>query len=125
MVQENGKKVFTMLFAALVTIEFTDLLFALDSIPAIFAITTDPFLVFSSNIFAIMGLRSLFFFLSSMLEKFHYLKYSVFAILVFVSIKLIGLHYFKFPEWASLLFIALSLGIGVVYSLYKDKENQS
>ena len=80
----NGKRVFTALFGALITIEFTDLLFALDSIPAIFAVTTDPFIVYSSNIFAIMGLRSLYFFLSNMLEKFIYLKYSVFSILVFV-----------------------------------------
>lgn len=112
----DGKKVFTALFGALITIEFTDLLFALDSIPAILSITTDPYLVYSSNIFAIMGLRSLYFFLSSMLEKFAYLKYSVFSILLFVSIKLICTQFFHIPAWFSLSFIALSLGIGIYIS---------
>ena len=99
----NGKTVFTALFGALITIELTDLLFALDSIPAIFAVTTDPFIVFSSNIFAVMGLRSLYFFLSNMLEKFVYLKYSVFAILLFVSLKLMTASLIEIPEWFSLL----------------------
>ncbi|MFH4967290.1 TerC/Alx family metal homeostasis membrane protein [Gaetbulibacter sp. M240] len=115
----NGKTVFTALFGALITIEFTDLLFALDSIPAIFAVTTDPFIVYSSNIFAIMGLRSLYFFLSNMLEKFTYLKYSVFSILVFVSIKLMTANWFDIPEWFSLLFIGISLAIGVYISTIK------
>lgn len=120
----DGKKVFTALFGALVTIEFTDLLFALDSIPAIFAVTTDPFIVYSSNIFAIMGLRSLYFFLSSMLQKFNYLKYSIFSILVFVSVKLITEPYVDIPEWFSLLLIAISLIIGVYVSLIKADKNQ-
>lgn len=118
----NGKWVFTGLFGALLAIEFTDLLFALDSIPAIFAITTDPFLVYSSNIFAILGLRSLYFFLSNMLEKFKYLKYSVFAILVFVSIKLMSANFVKIPEWFSLLFIGLSLIIGIYVSVINIKK---
>ena len=118
----NGKLVFTALFGALLTIEFTDLLFALDSIPAIFAVTTDPFVVFSSNIFAIMGLRSLYFFLANMLERFRYLKYSVFSILIFVSIKLITASWTDIPEWFSLLFIALSLAMGIYTSLVKQKE---
>lgn len=118
----NGKKVFTALFGALITIEFTDLLFALDSIPAIFAVTTDPFIVFSSNIFAIMGLRSLYFFLANMLEKFTYLKYSVFSILIFVSIKLITANWMKIPEWFSLLFIGISLAVGVWISIVKSKK---
>lgn len=117
----NGKRVFTALFGALITIEFTDLLFALDSIPAIFAVTTDPFIVYSSNIFAIMGLRSLYFFLSNMLEKFIYLKYSVFSILVFVSLKLITANWINIPEWFSLLFIGISLGIGIYISTIKIK----
>lgn len=112
----NGKRAFTALFGALMTIEFTDLLFALDSIPAIFAVTTDPFIVYSSNIFAIMGLRSLYFFLSNMLEKFIYLKYSVFSILVFVSLKLITANWINIPEWFSLLFIGISLTIGIYIS---------
>ena len=117
----NGKRVFTPLFGALITIEFTDLLFALDSIPAIFAVTTDPFIVYSSNIFAIMGLRSLYFFLANMLEKFAYLKYSVFSILVFVSMKLMTVNWIDIPEWFSLLFIGISLAIGIYISTIKTK----
>lgn len=120
----DGKRVFTALFGALVTIEFTDLLFALDSIPAIFAVTTDPFIVFSSNIFAIMGLRSLYFFLANMLEKFQYLKYSIFSILIFVSIKLMTSTWVEIPEWFSLLFIAISLSAGIYVSLLKSKEEK-
>jgi tellurite resistance protein TerC len=118
----NGKTIFTALFGALITIEFTDLLFALDSIPAIFAVTTDPFIVYSSNIFAIMGLRSLYFFLSNMLEKFSYLKYSVFSILVFVSLKLMTANWIDIPEWFSLLFIGISLAIGIYISTLKTKK---
>jgi tellurite resistance protein TerC len=107
----------TPLFMALIIIEFTDVLFAIDSVPAILAITSDPFLVFSSNIFAILGLRSMYFFLSNMLAKFYYLKYSLIAILSFVGVKLILAHHYKFPEWFSLSFIALSLIIGIYVSL--------
>lgn len=118
----NGNTVFTALFGALITIELTDLLFALDSIPAIFAVTTDPFIVFSSNIFAVMGLRSLYFFLSNMLEKFVYLKYSVFAILLFVSLKLMTASLIEIPEWFSLLFIGISLAIGIYISTINLKS---
>lgn len=118
----NGKKVFTALFGALITIEFTDLLFALDSIPAVFAITTDPYLVLSSNIFALLGLRSLFFLLANMLEKFVYLKYSVFSILLFVGIKLICTQWVEIPEAFSLLFIGLALGMGIWLSIIKSNQ---
>lgn len=118
----NGKRIFTALFGALITIELTDLLFALDSIPAIFAVTTDPFIVYSSNLFAIMGLRSLYFFLSNMLEKFVYLKYSVFAILLFVSLKLMTASLIKIPEWFSLLFIGISLLSGIYISTINIKK---
>jgi tellurite resistance protein TerC len=112
----------TPLFIALIVIEFTDILFALDSVPAILAITSDPFLVFSSNIFAILGLRSMYFFLSNMLVKFYYLKYSLIAILSFVGVKLILVHHYAFPEWLSLSFIALSLLIGILVSLKLTKD---
>lgn len=117
----NGKTVFTALFGALLTIELADLIFALDSIPAIFAVTTDPFIVYSSNIFAILGLRSLYFLLSKMLEKFKYLKYSVFSILLFVSIKLITASWIDIPEWFSLLFIVISLLIGIYITVINIK----
>lgn len=121
---ENGKKIATPLFGALILIEFSDILFALDSIPAIIAITTDTFLVFSSNIFAILGLRSLYFFLAHMLSKFAYLEYSVVAILLFIGLKLVASHHFEIPEWFSLSFIVLSLATGIVVSLRKrDQES--
>ena len=112
----------TPLFVALIVIEVMDMLFALDSVPAILAITSDPFLVFSSNIFAILGLRSMYFFLANMLEKFSYLEYSLIAILTFVGIKMLLVHYYKFPEWVSLGFIAISLIIGIVISINKNKD---
>jgi tellurite resistance protein TerC len=112
----------TPLFVALIVIEVMDMLFALDSVPAILAITSDPFLVFSSNIFAILGLRSMYFFLANMLEKFSYLEYSLIAILTFVGVKMLLVHYYKFPEWVSLGFIALSLIIGIVISINKNKD---
>ena len=112
----------TPLFVALIVIELMDVLFAMDSVPAILAITSDPFLVFSSNIFAILGLRSMYFFLANMLEKFSYLEYSLIAILTFVGIKMLIIHHFKFPEWVSLAFIAFALFGGIIYSLHKAKE---
>jgi len=115
----------TPLFVTLVIIEFTDILFAIDSVPAILAITADPFLVFSSNIFAILGLRSMYFFLSNMLERFSYLKYSLIAILSFVGVKLILVHHFKFPEWVSLVYIALALTIGIVVSLKLSEKEEN
>ena len=113
----------TPLFVALLVIEVMDMLFALDSVPAILAITSDPFLVFSSNIFAILGLRSMYFFLANMLEKFSYLEFSLIAILSFVGIKMLIVDYYKFPEWISLCFIAFSLIIGVIISIQNDKTD--
>ena len=115
----------TPLFVALIVIEVMDMLFALDSVPAILAITSDPFLVFSSNIFAILGLRSMYFFLANMLEKFSYLEYSLIAILTFVGVKMLLVHYYKFPEWVSLGFIAISLIIGIVISINNNKDKSS
>ncbi|SFZ91896.1 tellurite resistance protein TerC [Flaviramulus basaltis] len=112
----------TPLFLVLILIEFTDVLFAFDSIPAILAITTNPFIVFSSNILAILGLRSMYFFLSNMTSKFIYIKYSLVAILSFVGVKLLLSHSYKFPEWVSLTFIFFALFLGVLVSL-KSKKN--
>lgn len=122
---EDGIRKATPLFSALVIIELTDILFALDSIPAILAITSDPLIVFSSNIFAILGLRAMYFFLVNMLDKFYYIKYSVFAILLFVGVKLIIIHYIHLPEWLSLAFIALALIIGILYSMRHTKPSES
>lgn len=118
----NKKNFATPLFVALIVIEVMDVLFAVDSVPAILAITSDPFLVFSSNIFAILGLRSMYFFLANMLEKFQALEYSLIAILSFVGLKMLLHDFIEIPEWASLLFIALSLAIGIFVSLHRDKK---
>ena len=120
-IKKMGKRIATPLFLALVVIELTDVLFALDSIPAILAITSDPFLVFSSNILAIMGLRSMYFFLSNLLDKFQYIHYSLVAILAFVGIKMILVHQVHLPEWLSLAVIFVSLGAGALFSLRKKK----
>ena len=112
----------TPLFVALIVIEVMDVIFALDSVPAILAITSDPFLVFSSNIFAILGLRSMYFFLANMLEKFAHLEYSLIAILSFVGFKMLSHDFVEIPEWFSLAFIALSLSIGIIISLRLSKQ---
>ncbi len=116
----------TPLFIALIVIETTDILFAVDSIPAILAITTDPFLVFSSNIFAILGLRSLYFVLSSMLDRFHLLKYSLVFILAFVGVKmLLAYFHIELPEWLSLSIIVVALGSGVAASLWQSRPRKA
>ncbi len=112
----------TPLFVALMVVETTDIMFAFDSIPAIFAITTDPFIVFTSNIFAILGLRSLYFVLASVIEKFHYLKPALVFILFFVGLKMLASHFIHLPPWISLTVILLSLGTGIGLSIYLPKK---
>lgn len=122
-VKRMGIKAATPLFVALIVIELTDILFALDSIPAILAITADPFIVFSSNILAIMGLRSMYFLISRMLEKFRYINYSLVVILAFVGLKMLFSHFIELAEWVSLAVISLALLGGVAASLaISDKE---
>lgn len=118
-IRKMGKRIATPLFLALIVIELTDVLFALDSIPAILAITADPFLVFSSNILAIMGLRSMYFFLANLLDKFKYIHYSLVAILAFVGVKMLLVHHVHFPEWLSLAVIFVALAVGALLSLRK------
>lgn len=112
----------TPLFVALVIIEFTDLLFALDSIPAILAITTDPFIVITSNIFAILGLRSLYFLLAGVMEKFYYLKPGLIAILLFIGIKMIISEEVEIPTSISLVVVLGILGIALAFSFVKAKR---
>lgn len=113
----EGVKTATILMVALVVVEFTDIFFAIDSIPAIFAVTTDPFLVFTSNVFAILGLRTLYFFLANFLDRFGYIKYSLVFILGFVGIKMMLSNHYEFPTLASLIIIIGSLVAGVIASL--------
>ncbi len=116
-IKRMGVTAATPLFVALIIIELTDVLFALDSIPAILAITADPFIVFSSNILAILGLRSMYFLISRMLEKFRYINYSLVVILAFVGLKMLFSHQLEMPEWVSLTVISVSLLAGVSASL--------
>ncbi|ALM07023.1 membrane protein [Sediminicola sp. YIK13] len=124
-IRKMGIRAATPLFVALIVIELTDILFALDSIPAILAITADPFIVFSSNILAILGLRSMYFLISRMLEKFKYINYSLVVILAFVGIKMLLSHYVEFPEWLSLSVIALALIGGVAASMMLAKKEKA
>ncbi|MEY2692680.1 MAG: hypothetical protein RIT03_1070 [Bacteroidota bacterium] len=119
---DHGKRLATPLFIALLVIEIMDVVFALDSVPAILSITADPFLVFSSNIFAILGLRSLYFFLANMLAKFAYLEYSIIAILSFIGLKMLIKEILPIAEWLSLLIIVLSLSLGILTSLYLPQK---
>lgn len=118
----------TPLFLALVMVEFVDLVFAIDSIPAIFAITTDPFIVYTSNIFAILGLRALYFALAAMVHRFHYLKYALAILLVFIGSKiflgdLLGLAGGKVPPSISLGITFAILAAGVGFSLWKTRND--
>ena len=117
-IRRMGILIATPLFMALVMIELTDILFALDSIPAILAITADPFIVFSSNILAILGLRSMYFLISQMLDKFRFIHYSLVVILAFVCVKMILSHHVDFPEWLSLSVIGASLTLGILASIF-------
>lgn len=124
-VMKNGVRFFTPLFVVLLTVEFTDLVFAVDSIPAVFAVTKDPFIVFTSNIFAVMGLRSLFFAVAGVMNLFHYLKYGLSIILSFIGVKMIIQNWYHMPIDIALGVIAGVLGISIVASIMfpeKTKE---
>jgi len=121
LVRENGKWLATPLLAVLVLVEVTDVIFAVDSVPAIFAVTRDPFIVFTSNIFAILGLRSLYFLLANVVHKFHYLKPALAIILTFVGIKLLLAGVAPVPTAVSLAVIACLVAGGVVLSLLKPR----
>lgn len=122
-IKRMGVRAATPLFVALIIIELTDILFALDSIPAILAITADPFIVFSSNILAILGLRSMYFLISRMLAKFRFINYSLVIILAFVGLKMILSHNVEIPEWLSLTVIGVSLAGGIIASLLIPDSN--
>ena len=118
--QRSGAVLATPLLLVLLIVEWSDLVFAIDSIPAIFAITRDPFLVYSSNIFAILGLRALFFVLAGMMDKFAYLKPGVAIILIFVGVKMTLSHWVHVPTLASLAFIVVTLAGAVLLSLRRS-----
>jgi tellurite resistance protein TerC len=122
---KQGRRYATPLLIVLLLIEWTDVVFAVDSIPAIFAITTDPFIVFTSNIFAILGLRSLFFLLQGVIGRFHLLKPALAAVLLFVGAKMLLLDFVKVPIGVSLAVIAALIGAGVAASLLVPRRGEA
>ncbi len=124
--EEAGKAVryATPLFLVLVLVEITDLIFAVDSIPAIFAITTDPFIVLTSNVFAILGLRAMYFLLADMAERFSALKYGLAIVLMFVGVKMMLIDVFKIPVLVSLGAVAAIIAASIIVSLRKDARGR-
>ncbi|MBS4064593.1 MAG: TerC family protein [Chitinophagaceae bacterium] len=125
-IKVDGKKMITPLFIVLLIVEFTDLIFAVDSIPAIFAVTKDPYIVFFSNIFAILGLRSMFFLLVNVIHKFHYLKVGLAFLLIFIGVKMLAHHWLSmwgFTTTHSLFIILLILTVSIVASLMFPKKS--
>jgi tellurite resistance protein TerC len=121
-VREAGRRLATPLLAVVVVVETTDILFALDSIPAIFGVTQEPFLVFTSNAFAILGLRSLYFLLAGMIGRFVYLRIGLSAVLVFVGIRMLLSDIYHLPIWLSLAVIVVMIGASVVISLLREPK---
>jgi len=124
-VRRNGVLYLTPLFLALVMVEVTDLVFAVDSIPAIFAITTDPFIVWTSNVFAILGLRALYFALADIIRRFEYLKYGLSLVLLVIGAKMLLVDVWKMPTELALGITALLIGGSVIYSLLKTARATS
>jgi tellurite resistance protein TerC len=122
-VKENGRRLATPLVVVLLVIETSDVIFAVDSIPAVLAITTDPFIVFTSNILAILGLRALYFALAGIMELFHYLHYGLSFILVFVGIKMVISHVYQVPTWIALGLILVTLSFCIVASLVHPQNS--
>ncbi|MGV3704357.1 MAG: TerC family protein [Arcticibacter sp.] len=123
-VKENGRKYATPLFLVLILIETTDLIFAVDSIPAILAVTQDRFIVYTSNVFAILGLRSLYFALAHVIHRFIYLSTGLAVILVFVGLKMVLVDVIKIPTYVSLIVIAVIITASIVISLIKTRDDQ-
>ena len=122
-VRQNGLLWATPLFLVLILVEASDVIFAVDSIPAIFAVTTDPFIVLTANLMAILGLRAMFFLLSGAASKMHYLPYGLGLILVFIGFKMLMLDVFHMPIWISLSFIVLVLTITAILSIRHSKKH--
>ena len=122
-VMKDGVRYFTPLFLVLILIEVSDLVFAVDSIPAIFAITTDPFIVFTSNIFAIMGLRALYFLLADVADRFHLLKYGLAMVLTFIGTKMLIMPWYHVPVGASLAIVTVLISASVVASLIATRKH--
>lgn len=122
-VRINGVRFVTPLFLVLILIEVTDLVFAVDSIPAIFAITTDPFIVFTSNMFAILGLRALYFLLVDVADRFHLLKYGLAMVLTFIGVKMLIMPWYHVPVQASLTVVAVLIAGSCIASVFITKKD--
>ncbi|NOU24852.1 MAG: TerC family protein [Methylotenera sp.] len=122
---DKGVRWFTPMFLVLVLVEFSDVIFAMDSIPAIYAITDDPFIVFTSNIFAILGLRALYFLLADMADRFHLLKYGLAVVLIFIGSKMLIVEWFKIPVVVSLAVVVAVLGTSILLSLLASRTKSS
>ena len=118
-VRQDGRILASPLFVVLLILESTDVIFAVDSVPAVLAITPDPFIVFTSNVFAILGLRSMFFALESVLKRFHYLHYGLAAVLILVGTKMLVAGFYKTATWVSLLLIVTALSVSIITSLLR------
>ena len=125
MVREGGRRKFTLLFLVLLVVEATDLVFALDSIPAIFGVTRDPFIVYTSNVCAVLGLRSLYFLLASAVQNLVYLHLGLASILIFIGAKMLGGHLVTVPTPLSLIIVATILAVAVVASLLKGRKSHA
>jgi len=125
LVRMDGRYAATPLLVVLLVVETTDVIFAVDSIPAVLAITVDPFIVYTSNVFAILGLRALYFALAGIMELFHYLHYGLSAILIFVGVKMIVAHVYEVPTILALAFIALTMVISIVASMMYPRSAPS
>jgi tellurite resistance protein TerC len=123
--RENGRRLATPLFMVLLLVEVTDLIFAVDSIPAVFAVTRDPFIVFTSNVFAILGLRSLYFVLADFVQRFHYLKPALALVLGFVGVKMLVMGVVHVPIWLSLGVICGTLLGAVLLSIRRERRNSA
>jgi len=123
-VRREGRTFATPLFVVLLVVETTDILFATDSIPAILAITRDPFIVYTSNVFAILGLRSMYFALAGMMKLFHYLNYGLSVVLIFIGAKMLVPERYHVPTWAALAVVAGVLGLSVLASVLFPKTDQ-
>ena len=119
---ENGKKIATPLFLVLIMIELSDVIFAVDSIPAVFAVTTDPFIVLTSNIFAVLGLRAMYFLLADVAERFIFLKYGLAFVLSFIGLKMLMMHWVHIPISISLSVVFGALGASILTSLIYTKK---
>jgi tellurite resistance protein TerC len=123
-VRQDGRWMATPLFLVLLTIESSDVIFAIDSVPAVFSVTQDPFIVYTSNIFAILGLRSLYFLVQNMVDRFHYLKYGLAFILIFIGVKMLVGYWVHTPVWLSLLVIVVLLGLSVAASMLRPRPRE-